>query len=191
MDFVELKKMIADKVQMSDLLQESGIRLGTPGTEEQISCPFHGPDRSPSARHYPETNSIYCFTCKKSWDPVSFVMAKRGVRFKEAVNHLAKKAGIDPSGIWSNMRVSAGARIESKGKKVGLSVQDKMHMIRSEVTDSVLACRDTVTPKKYADMVYLTAHLNNIEEEADFMKLASPLLTATNKALNNKADTNG
>jgi hypothetical protein len=181
MDFTELKQIISDKVTMVGLLQESGIQLRTPSQEEQISCPFHGPDRSPSARHYPETNSIYCFTCKKSWDPVSFVMSKRGIRFKEAVNHLAKKAGISTAGVWGS--VGVGQAKLGPRKKTGLSARDKILMIRSEVAESLLACRDLVEPQKYANMLYLAAHLNAIEEESEFVKLAVPLLSAAKKSL--------
>jgi hypothetical protein len=38
----------------------------------QINCPFHGADLGPSARVFPETNSMYCWACDRSWDVLDF-----------------------------------------------------------------------------------------------------------------------
>lgn len=50
-------------------------------------CPFHS-DRDPSMRYYSDNNTVYCFSCGKSWDTIGFVMEKEGIGFVEAVEGL-------------------------------------------------------------------------------------------------------
>jgi len=58
------------------VLQRRGITLiSTSNREEQFSCPFHGVDRKPSARIYPESarspSHAWCFVCQERWDAIS------------------------------------------------------------------------------------------------------------------------
>jgi len=56
-----------------DVLRRNGIQLRfSTDREEQFACPFHGVDRHPSARIYPETvkgaSHVWCFVCQEHWD---------------------------------------------------------------------------------------------------------------------------
>jgi hypothetical protein len=60
-------------VSAHDILRRNGIKLRySVDREEQFACPFHGVDRHPSARVYPETvkgpSHVWCFTCHENWD---------------------------------------------------------------------------------------------------------------------------
>ena len=170
MDIKELRELVCSKASLADLLEENGHSLRTPTSEEQISCPFHGTDASPSARHYPETNSMHCFTCKKSWDPISFVMEYRGTSFKEAVDFLAKKYDIDITGFRAKSFKRKKIAIVER-KRTQLSLSDKMKMAWEALEDRVLSCRGSAPMEKYALMVYLLSHL---KEERDWDKFHGP-----------------
>ncbi len=56
-------------------------------------CPFHS-ERTPSFTVFPATASYHCFGCGAGGDVVSFVMQSENVEYREAVEILAKRAGI-------------------------------------------------------------------------------------------------
>lgn len=64
-------------VSVHDVLRHFGHDLKYAGEdhEEQISCPFHGEDASPSARVYPgdarSPSHIWCWVCNERWDVFS------------------------------------------------------------------------------------------------------------------------
>lgn len=69
--------------------------------EQQFSCDLHGPDNKPSARFYGHNNTTYCWVCQKTRDPISYVMEKELMTFREAVEHLEKMMGLPPL-PWSD-----------------------------------------------------------------------------------------
>lgn len=63
-------------VSAFDVLSRRGVTLSTTGgREEQFSCPFHGQDKKPSARIYPESarspSHAWCFVCQERWDAIA------------------------------------------------------------------------------------------------------------------------
>lgn len=72
-------------VSLREALAAHGIGIPDEG-EWQIRCPFHkgGEERSPSARAYNETQSVYCWVCAKSWTAIDIWAAARGMTFAEA-----------------------------------------------------------------------------------------------------------
>ncbi|MCX7661473.1 MAG: CHC2 zinc finger domain-containing protein [Candidatus Omnitrophica bacterium] len=66
---------------------DSFLRLRKTGKAYSALCPFHT-EKHPSFYIYPETNSFYCFGCKKGGDVIRFVELALGYSFKEAVNYL-------------------------------------------------------------------------------------------------------
>lgn len=58
-------------------------------------CPFHN-ERTPSFVVFPNSGTWHCFgACGTGGDVISFVMRKENLDFREAVELLAKQAGID------------------------------------------------------------------------------------------------
>lgn len=57
------------------------------------NCPFHS-ERTPSFTVFPATSSYYCFGCGAGGDVVTFVMQSENIEYREAVEQLAKRAGI-------------------------------------------------------------------------------------------------
>ena len=66
-------------------------------TSFQTRCPFHkgGAELAPSARVYPDTNSIHCFTCHRSWSPVTLLAERLDLSYREALTVVRAKYG-DP-----------------------------------------------------------------------------------------------
>ena len=64
-------------VTVYDVLRHNGVELKQVSDDqtEQFSCPFHGVDRKPSARVYPESpqspSHAWCFVCQERWDVIS------------------------------------------------------------------------------------------------------------------------
>src|SRR6218665_525605 len=56
-------------------------------------CPFHE-EKSPSFSVSPAKQFYHCFGCGKSGDAISFLMAQAGLDFVEAVQDLARQAGL-------------------------------------------------------------------------------------------------
>lgn len=71
----------------------SYINLKRAGSNVVGLCPFHN-EKSPSFTVFPGTKSFYCFGCGIGGDVVSFVMKTEGLDYPEAIELLAKRAGI-------------------------------------------------------------------------------------------------
>lgn len=84
----DLISVIKEQVSLYQVLARYKWDFMGGGFPEQISCPFHRPDINKSARIYPDTNTMYCFTCRKTWDVVEFVKDKEECSIKEACEQL-------------------------------------------------------------------------------------------------------
>jgi len=101
-DPIKLKDLITTKLDMSKLMLDYNVSfIYSPQHAEEVQyrCPFHGRDNKPSARFYRSTNSSHCFKCRKTWNPVSFVMDKENFHFVQAVSYLINRYNIDTSSI--------------------------------------------------------------------------------------------
>ena len=56
-------------------------------------CPFHS-EKTPSFTVYPANSSFYCFGCGAGGDQISFIMRMEHLDYPDAVQFLAKRAGI-------------------------------------------------------------------------------------------------
>ncbi len=89
MDEVDL---IKEKINIVDLLSEY-LTLKKTGVNFKANCPFHQ-EKTPSFIVSPERGIWHCFGCQKGGDHFKFLMEKEGLEFKEALEILAKKAGV-------------------------------------------------------------------------------------------------
>ncbi len=89
MDDVEAVK---EKINIVDLISEY-VPLKKAGVNFKANCPFHN-EKTPSFVVSAERQIFKCFGCQKSGDMFTFLMEKEGVDFKEALEMLAKKAGV-------------------------------------------------------------------------------------------------
>lgn len=85
-------ELIKEKINIVDLIQEY-LPLKKTGINFKAPCPFHS-EKTPSFIVSPERQIFKCFGCGVSGDIFTFLMKKETLDFKEALEVLAKKAGV-------------------------------------------------------------------------------------------------
>lgn len=74
------------------------VTLRPKGREFACLCPFHD-DHNPSCYIVPAKQIFHCFVCGAGGNAIDFVMRYHGMAFREALDHLASRAGIEL--VWS------------------------------------------------------------------------------------------
>lgn len=86
---------IKTRLDIVDVIGDS-VALRKSGRSYSGFCPFHPNTRTPAFHVFPETQTWRCFgACAEGGDVFSFVMKKEGWDFKEALQHLATRAGVE------------------------------------------------------------------------------------------------
>lgn len=111
----DLASEIKKRIDLLSLAKEYGIELKRHGKVYQGLCPFHS-ESHPSFTIYPNTNSCYCFGCGKGGTIFDFVMLKESVDFKQALEILAKKAGLPADVSKSNKVVGIYNYLDAEGE---------------------------------------------------------------------------
>ena len=84
------------RIDIVDLVSESGVQLRRSGRNHTGFCPFHSNTRTPAFVVWQETGTWKCFgECNDGGDIFKFVMKKEGWDFKETLRYLAEKAGVE------------------------------------------------------------------------------------------------
>ncbi len=86
------KTIIAEKVSILDLVSPH-VELKKAGKYYKGLCPFH-PDKNPSFIVNPDRNTFHCFGCGEGGDIYSFFMKFHNLTFPQALEELARRAGI-------------------------------------------------------------------------------------------------
>jgi hypothetical protein len=84
---------IKDANPIRDVISEH-LDLKRHGVQWKARCPFH-PDTDPSFVVYPD--NFFCWGCHAHGDVFDFLVLKLGLTWKEAAEHLAKRANIPTS----------------------------------------------------------------------------------------------
>lgn len=100
-DWMEKKKKINGQLEFRDKIHELGsLKKAKEYPMEQllefnnqgfVSCPFHGPEHTPSAKLYRERNKIHCFGCGVDADTIDVYQKINNVEFNIAVQALCPK----------------------------------------------------------------------------------------------------
>jgi DNA primase len=87
---------IKSKIDITDLVSEAGVQLRHAGKNYTGFCPFHDNKHTPAFVVWPETGTWRCFgQCNEGGDIFKFVMKRENLEFKEALNKLAARAGVE------------------------------------------------------------------------------------------------
>jgi DNA primase len=85
---------IKNRIDIVDLVSET-VKLKKSGRSFTGFCPFHSNTRTPSFVVWPESGTWKCFgACNTGGDIFTYVMKRDGLEFREALEFLARKAGV-------------------------------------------------------------------------------------------------
>ncbi len=87
---------IKSRIDIVDLVSEAGVKLRHAGKNYTGFCPFHDNKHTPAFVIWPESGTWRCFgQCNEGGDIFKFVMKREGIDFKEAMQKLALRAGVE------------------------------------------------------------------------------------------------
>ena len=89
----DLKERVRDAIDIVDLVG-SYLSLRRQGKAMVGLCPWHE-DSRPSFHVNPERQTFRCWVCNIGGDAFSFLMKMERLEFREALEQLAQRAGID------------------------------------------------------------------------------------------------
>src|SRR5512136_3144484 len=85
---------IKERIDILDIVSET-VKLKKSGRTYVGFCPFHANTRTPSFVVWPESGTWKCFgACNTGGDIFTYVMKRDGLEFREALELLARKAGV-------------------------------------------------------------------------------------------------
>ena len=87
---------VKSRIDIVDLVSEAGVKLRKTGRNHTGFCPFHDNKHTPAFVVWPESGTWRCFgQCNEGGDIFKFVMKKEGIDFREALQKLAARAGVE------------------------------------------------------------------------------------------------
>ncbi len=145
---------VHQRLSAHDVLRMLGVPIRQSGSdnEEQIRCPFHGKDNSPSARVYPATgdkpSSVWCFVCNERWDVFALWKNLKGLDdckfpqiLKSIENYLGLQAPSAPEG---------GASLQlNLVDDSSVSLLDRVKKLWNVADSNLRELRDTVSMEPY------------------------------------------
>ncbi|MGB2326060.1 MAG: DNA primase, partial [Pseudomonadales bacterium] len=108
-DFIDT---ILDRTDIVDVI-DSRVKLKRSGRNYTACCPFHK-EKTPSFSVAPDKQFYYCFGCGAGGNAIGFLMELEHLSFPEAVEELARKAGMDVPKQDQNLSPAAIAAQQAK-----------------------------------------------------------------------------
>src|SRR6476620_7771804 len=84
---------VRDRIGIVDLVQPYVPSLKRAGRSYKGLCPFHQ-EKTPSFIVFPDSQNFHCFGCGRGGDVFSFYMGVENAEFREALQELARRAGV-------------------------------------------------------------------------------------------------
>ena len=129
----EIKK----RLDIVDLVGDY-VQLRKVGRNYRALCPFHT-EKTPSFYVSPERQTYHCFGCGKGGDAFTFFMEIEGVSFPQALERLAKRAGVTLS---KSARPKAEGSLSEVMELALKFYRDALHSPSGEVARSYLKHRE-------------------------------------------------
>lgn len=96
--FEEVREQVRDRADLVALVDEY-VHLKAHGRYHMGLCPFHQ-EKTPSFAVYGDKQYFHCYGCGKAGDVFAFLMERDGLGFREALEVLADRYGIDTEGAF-------------------------------------------------------------------------------------------
>ena len=90
---VSISREIDSKISIVELVSRY-LHIKKAGVNYKALCPFHN-EKTPSFIISPSKNIAYCFSCHGGGGPVKFLSEIEKIPFGEAVQKLAREAGVE------------------------------------------------------------------------------------------------
>ena len=84
---------VRERTEIVDLISQY-VQLKKTGRSYKGLCPFHQ-EKTPSFIVFPDSGNFHCFGCGKGGDAFTFYMGVEHVEFREALQELARRAGVE------------------------------------------------------------------------------------------------
>ena len=117
-----IAREVVDEVVLRNDIESvigSYVSLKRAGTNLKGLCPFHS-EKTPSFTVYPADNSFYCFGCGVGGNVITFVRQMEHLDYPDAVEFLAKRAGITV--IRTNEDTQTQAKRYDKARFIKMNV---------------------------------------------------------------------
>lgn len=102
----EIAAEIKSRINIVDLISSYGTDLKRAGSGYKAICPFHQ-EKTPSFHVVPDKGRYKCFGCEAKGDAISFVMAREGLTYKDAITKLAIRCGISLENNRGNRKIGS------------------------------------------------------------------------------------
>ena len=92
-----LNQTVIEEIKTRNNIEDvisSYVRLARAGKDLKGLCPFHS-EKTPSFHVHPAEGYFHCFGCGAGGDVITFVMRAENLAYPEALEYLAKRAGIN------------------------------------------------------------------------------------------------
>jgi DNA primase len=109
-----LKDIVAQVLSTNDIVDVIGAHLQLKpagGLRFKALCPFHS-EKTPSFSVDRGRQAYYCFGCERNGDVITFLREHNGLDFREALEDLASRAGIQLPAFRGGGRSNDGQRAE-------------------------------------------------------------------------------
>ncbi len=115
---------LIERVDIVDVI-DSRVKLKKAGKNYSACCPFHD-EKTPSFTVSPDKQFFYCFGCGASGNSVGFVMDYERLSFPEAIESLAKVAGVEvPREVNKDPKKRAYDEAQEQARKTLYSLMEK------------------------------------------------------------------
>ncbi|MBB6249430.1 CHC2 zinc finger domain-containing protein [Rhodanobacter sp. A1T4] len=112
-------EQLKQQVSLVRLVEADGIALTKQGRDYAGRCPFHE-DATPSLIVTPAKNLYHCFGCNAAGGPIDWVMHRRGVSFRHAVETLRTELGLIDAPVVTAVRTPASFTLAAEADRQAL-----------------------------------------------------------------------
>jgi len=128
-------------INIADVAVSLGFQNNSNGSNYlQGDCPKHGSQNGRCLTIWPATQSFKCFHCGEGGDVISLVQLYKGCDFREAVDYLAERAGVESP-------LHAGLSDEEREQRQ--SVYKEKQLVFGMLTEAVSWCHQQLKSGEY------------------------------------------